>query len=158
MIEIVIENQGVNEILPMVTSMRDRGWVLNRDFSFAYYNATYNNDEYEAETHCVYILSWRIGYLVYIDLLMNELYNSHEQRLDTVMGGAHFWAAMRQCRDSEGRDYCQTNLSTFQWFRDTYGIELQLSSEYNDNIKPEVRIVDEQKYLIFLLKYSKGNI
>ena len=89
---------------------------------------------------------------------MNELYNSHEQRLDTVMGGAHFWAAMRQCRDSEGREHCQTNLSTFQWFRDTYGIELQLSSEYNDNIKPEVRIVDEQKYLIFLLKYSKGNI
>ena len=57
MIEIVVEHQGVNEILPMVTSMRDRGWVLNRDFSFAYYNATYNNDEYEAETHCVYILS-----------------------------------------------------------------------------------------------------
>ena len=74
------------------------------------------------------------------------------------MGGAHFWAAMRQCRDSEGREHCQTNLSTFQWFRDTYGIELQLSSEYTDHIKTEVRIVDEQKYLIFLLKYSKGNI
>ena len=95
---------------------------------------------------------------------MNKLYASHQQRLNTVMGSgsfwaaAAFWAAMRQCRDSEGRDYCQTNLSMFQWFRDTYGIELQLSSEYNDNIKPEVRIVDEQKYLIFLLKYSKGNI
>ena len=50
MIEIVVEHQGVNEILPMVTSMRNRGWVLNRDFSFAYYNATYNNDEYEAVT------------------------------------------------------------------------------------------------------------
>ena len=48
MIEIVIENQGVNEILPMVTSMRDRGWVLNRDFSFAYHNATFDNDGYEA--------------------------------------------------------------------------------------------------------------
>jgi hypothetical protein len=71
------------------------------------------------------------------------------------MGGANFWASMQKCRESEGRDYCQTNLSTFQWFQDTYGIELQLSSEYTDNIKPEVRIVDEQKYLIFLLKYTK---
>ena len=85
----------------------------------------------------------------------NDLYNSHQQRLDTVMGSGSFWAAMWQCRDGEGRDYCQTNLSTFQWFRDTYGIELQLSSEYTDNIKPEVRIVDEQKYLMFLLKYTK---
>ena len=30
MIEIVIENQGVNEILPMVTSMRDRGWKFTK--------------------------------------------------------------------------------------------------------------------------------
>ena len=87
--------------------------------------------------------------------MADELYNDHERRLDTVMGGANFWASMRKCRESEGRDYCQTNLSTFQWFRDTYGIELQLSSEYTDNIKPEVRIVDEQKYLMFLLKYTK---
>ena len=86
---------------------------------------------------------------------MNELYNSHEQRLDTVMGSAHFWAAIRQCRESEGRDYCQTNLSTFQWFLETYGIELQLSNEYMESIKSEVRIVDEQKYLMFLLKYTK---
>lgn len=50
MIEIVVEDRGVSEILPMVTSMRDRGWVLNQDFSFAYYNATFNNDGYEAVT------------------------------------------------------------------------------------------------------------
>ena len=87
--------------------------------------------------------------------MADELYKSHKQRLDTVMGDAHFWAAMSQCRESEGRDYCQTNLSMFQWFRDTYGIELQLSSEIPDQILFEVRIVDEQKYLMFLLKYTK---
>ena len=48
MIEIVVEDRGVSEILPMVTSMRDRGWVLNRDFSFAYHNATFDNDGHEA--------------------------------------------------------------------------------------------------------------
>ena len=47
MIEIVVEYRGVSEILPMVTSMRDRGWVLNQDFSFAYHNATFDNDGYE---------------------------------------------------------------------------------------------------------------
>ena len=86
---------------------------------------------------------------------MNELYNSHEQRLDTVVGGGSFWITMQQCRDSEGRDYCQTNLSMFQWFRDTYGIELQFSDDAMDQLKPEVRIVDEQKYMMFLLKYTK---
>ena len=86
---------------------------------------------------------------------MNELYNSHKQRLDTVMGGAHFWAGMRQCRDGEGREHCKTTPTTIQWFLETYGIELQLSNEYMESIKSEVRIVDEQKYLMFLLKYTK---
>jgi hypothetical protein len=90
--------------------------------------------------------------------MTNNLYTDHEQRLDTVMGGGSFWAAMRQCRDSEGREHRQTNLEMFQWFRDTYGIELQFSDKHMDALKSEVRIVDEQKYLIFLLKYSKGNI
>lgn len=50
MIEIVVEDRGVSEILPMVTSMRDRGWVLNQDFGFAYHNATFDNDGYEPVT------------------------------------------------------------------------------------------------------------
>jgi len=50
LIEIVVEHRGVSEILPMVTSMRDRGWVLNQDFSFAYHNATFDNDGDEAVT------------------------------------------------------------------------------------------------------------
>ena len=88
-------------------------------------------------------------------MAMNELYKSHKQRLDTVMGGAHFWVAMRQCRESEGREHCRSNLSMHQWFCETYGIELQWSDEKIDQIKPEVRIVDEQKYMMFLLKYTK---
>ena len=85
---------------------------------------------------------------------MNELYNDHERRLDTVMGVASFWAAMRKCRDGEGREHCQTPQSMHQWFCETYGIELQWSG-LMDQIKTEVRIVDEAKYMIFLLKYTK---
>ena len=73
--------------------------------------------------------------------MTSELYNSHEQRLDTVLGGADFWAAMQQCRKGEGREHCR--------------IELQWSDEKIDQIKPEVRVVDEQKYLLFLLKYTR---
>jgi hypothetical protein len=71
------------------------------------------------------------------------------------MGGAHFWAAMRQCRDSEGREHCQTTPLMIQWFRETYGIELQMSADEMYLVDPEVRIVDEQKYMMFLLKYTK---
>jgi len=42
-----------------------------------------------------------------------------------------------------------------QWFCETYGIELQWSNEEIDTIKPEVRIVDEPKYMMFLLKYAQ---
>jgi hypothetical protein len=87
--------------------------------------------------------------------MSNELYSDHSTRLNTVVGGAHFWAAMRECRDGEGRSYCQTSLLMHQWFRDTYGIELQFSDHGMDKLKPEVRIVDEPKYLMFLLKYAQ---
>jgi len=86
---------------------------------------------------------------------MNELYNNHERRLDTVVGSADFWTGMRQCRDGEGREHCKTSRSMHQWFQETYGIELQWSNEEIDTITPEVRIVDEQKYLMFLLKYTR---
>ena len=84
---------------------------------------------------------------------MNELYNDHERRLDTVLGDADFWHAMKQCRDGEGHLHCQTPLSMRQWFLETYGIELQFSDQYMDKLKPEVQIADESKYLLFLLKY-----
>jgi len=87
-------------------------------------------------------------------MAVNELYNDHESRLDTVMGVASFWRAMRECRDGEGREHCRTPPSMHQWFLETYGIELQWSKEELDQIKPEVCIVDEQKYMMFLLKYT----
>ena len=41
MIEIVVEHKQVNEILSMVTSMSDRGWVQGQDFDFTYHPAEY---------------------------------------------------------------------------------------------------------------------
>jgi len=87
--------------------------------------------------------------------MTNNLYLDHKQRLDTVIGRANFWAAMRECRDSEGRAHCRTTLTMIQWFRETYGIELQMSADEMYLVDPEVVIVDEPKYLMFLLKYAQ---
>jgi len=89
---------------------------------------------------------------------MNELYSSHERRLDTVMGQADFWRAMRECRDAEGQEHCTSTLATIKFFFDAYGIQLALSRHDMDRLSTEYTVVDEQKYLIFLLKYSKGNV
>ena len=88
-------------------------------------------------------------------MAINDLYNDHEHRLDTVMGVASFWAAMRQCRDGEGREHCKSSRLMHQWFLETYGIELQMSADEMYLVDPEVRIVDEAKYLMFLLKYAQ---
>jgi len=40
-IEIVVENQEVSKLWPMVQSMRERGWVQGQDFDFTYHPAEY---------------------------------------------------------------------------------------------------------------------
>jgi hypothetical protein len=88
--------------------------------------------------------------------MTNELYKNHNQRLDTVLGDYKFWAMMSQCRKTEGATACETNAGMFNFFKDTYGIQLKFTdSEYIGNISQEVKIVDEQKYVVFLLKYSQ---
>jgi len=63
---------------------------------------------------------------------------------------------MSQCRKTEGAAACETNAGMFAFFRDTYGIRLKFSdADYIGNISREVDIVDEQKYMVFLLKYSR---
>ena len=47
-------------------------------------------------------------------------------------------------------EYCTTESDTMAWFRDTYGIELVPSETDLGGYNPNVNIVDEQKYMIFL--------
>jgi len=87
--------------------------------------------------------------------MTNELYKDHNQRLDTVLGDYGFWAMMSQCRKTEGATACETTAGMFEFFRDTHGIQLKFAdSDYIENISREVDIVDEQKYILFLLKYN----
>jgi hypothetical protein len=54
----------------------------------------------------------------------------------------------------EGVKACATTAGMIEWFRDTYGIQLMLSDQMADAIASTVEIVDEQKYMMFLLKWS----
>lgn len=86
---------------------------------------------------------------------MKDLYSTPEARLDTILGDAGFWVRMQKCRLSEeGQKHCKTAIDTRSWFRDTYGIQLLPSDDTMDGYSREVEIVDEQKYMIFLLKYT----
>jgi hypothetical protein len=85
---------------------------------------------------------------------MKDLYSTPEARLDTILGDNSFWGRMQRCRTSEGAEHCTTGADTIAWFRDTYGIQLLPSDDTAFGFLREVNIVDEQKYMIFLLKWS----
>ena len=85
----------------------------------------------------------------------NHLYSTPEKRLDTILGDAGFWVRMQKCRLSEeGQKHCKTDIDTRAWFRDTYGIKLLPSDSDLNGYSRNVEIVDEQKYLVFLLKFT----
>jgi len=87
--------------------------------------------------------------------LSNDLYSTPEKRLDTILGDASFWSSMQRAKASdEGVKACATTAGMIEWFRDTYGIRLMLSDQMADAIASTVEIVDEKKYMMFLLKWS----
>ena len=85
----------------------------------------------------------------------NDLYSTPEARLDTILGDAGFWVLMQKCRRSEeGQKHCKTDMDTIAWFQDTYGIRLLPSDTHMNGYSRKVEIVDEKKYLVFLLKFA----
>jgi len=86
---------------------------------------------------------------------MKDLYSTPEARLDTILGEVSFWSRMQRCRISEeGQKHCTTDTDMRAWFRDTHGIKLLPGNTHINSYSQEVEIVDEQKYMIFLLKWA----
>jgi len=85
---------------------------------------------------------------------MKDLYSTPEARLDTILGEVSFWAQMQRCRAAQGAEHCKTDADTITWFRDTWGIQLLPSDNAMTGFQRQVSIVDEQKYMIFLLRWS----
>jgi hypothetical protein len=85
----------------------------------------------------------------------NDLYSTPEKRLDTILGDAGFWSRMQKCRMSEeGQKHCTSDINTRAWFFHTHGIMLLPSDTDINGYSRNVEIVDEQKYLVFLLKFT----
>lgn len=83
------------------------------------------------------------------------MYSTPEKRLDTILGDASFWSSMQRAKASdEGVKACATTAGMIEWFRDMYGIQMLLSDSGIDAIHSTVEIVDEKKYMMFLLKWS----
>ena len=87
--------------------------------------------------------------------MANELYNTPERRLDTILGDYEFWRKMQLARETDGWEHCHQIGTMMSWFLDTYGIQLMpAENDVMGGFSPNVTIVDEQKYMVFLLKYT----
>ena len=88
---------------------------------------------------------------------------SQEERLNTLATVTKediaFWQSVKQCRnDFDTGDYHgpygEPSVESFiRWIDKTYGIKLFMVDL--GNIHLDYKIIDEQKYTLFVLKYTK---
>jgi hypothetical protein len=68
-----------------------------------------------------------------------------------------YWSRLTRANEEYRRkhdhknDFAEEMISFYQWMRDQWGLEIDTSTE---GITPYYTVVDENKYLLFLLKYD----
>ena len=89
----------------------------------------------------------------------NHHYDSYEKRLDTVLGAeAQDWARIRRARTEFDEEFwavpdiAEDDKHFVSWLAWTYGIQLKLDASFA--VESIFEIVNDQKYTVFLLKYS----
>ena len=89
----------------------------------------------------------------------NHHYDTYEKRLDTVLGAeAQDWARVRRAREEFDEEFqavpdiAEDDKHFVSWLAWTYGIQLKLDASFA--VESIFEIVDDQKYTVFLLKYS----
>lgn len=91
----------------------------------------------------------------------NEYYATDQSRLNTMAGDiAQFWYKIKAAR-KEYMDLGQKAAEAkvlfpefIEWLEDTYGVLISMDSA-SGNYKLEPKIVNEQKYVVFILKYGE---
>lgn len=82
-----------------------------------------------------------------------DLYANNAARLDTIIGDAgQMWSLINLAY----QDYNNLGLPKEQfnvWLEETYGVKLQFTPQ--GELKVDNQIVDNYKYLIFLLKFDQ---
>ena len=85
----------------------------------------------------------------------NKLYSTKEARLDTIVGGQTWWPRLFKAREEfdEIGDLNTATIETFNdWLETEYGVRIVLDSV--GDITDEYTVTDEQKFLIFELKFA----
>lgn len=94
----------------------------------------------------------------------NHLYSDRETRLNTLIGQVtdisvkkyEHWRSLQRAKN-DFEDLCQAQGRAYKieefyaWLETTYGIRLQ---QVEGMIGPEFNIINEQKYLIYQLKFA----
>jgi hypothetical protein len=85
---------------------------------------------------------------------LKNLYTTPDDRMDTILDRSHvtFWRCLRRAKPANITD----PFEIANYVLDEFGVELAVTiGEFGGiGYAPEAQIVDEQKYLMFLLKYQ----
>lgn len=88
----------------------------------------------------------------------DEYYESQERRLDTIIGGnSDHYIRLRKCKEyydqlADAVPVGQGFLTFVDFVREWYGIEMQIDK--HDGFGIDYKILDEKKYMVFVLKFS----
>jgi len=85
----------------------------------------------------------------------DDYYESHRARLDTIIGeNVGFYSGLKRAKDMWNTDYPYQPVENFLlYLEDVYGIRMSARQKMS-GIDTEYHIVDEQKYLLFALKFG----
>lgn len=87
----------------------------------------------------------------------NKLYSTKEARLDTLVGDSSYLAKIYRLRNeyidklNQQHHVTFSNKAFYDWVTDNYGIHMIVDE---DGITSKYEVVDEQKFLLFNLKYA----
>jgi predicted 3-demethylubiquinone-9 3-methyltransferase (glyoxalase superfamily) len=85
--------------------------------------------------------------------MSKDLYNTQAKRLDTIIGSSKtIWIQIVSAKKEFDLLQIYQQIDFYKWLQDTYGVKLQLTPDGEMSLANE--ILDEQKYLIFMLKHS----
>lgn len=85
----------------------------------------------------------------------NRYYQTREQRLDTIAGSAVYFRKLAAAREEYIKINGEYDNDFYKWIEETYGIRpiIDYSNYSSSAITDKFDIVDEQKYIIFNLKF-----
>jgi hypothetical protein len=95
-------------------------------------------------------------YLKRVQSLVNAVMQSDQEALEAFHSDRKrrndFWSILKKLRDEYQSENAQFDAYEFEeWITDKYGIQLNF---VEGNIGGDYQIVDEQKYIVYLLKFQ----